>query len=71
MPKNKTVKNNKCLVCKADIPKNRMGLSVTCKKDCSKTYLRIRYYISSNSNSKFISENKKLKLRIEELENAK
>lgn len=64
MPHKKQLKNVKCLVCQNNIQKCRGIMAVTCRPDCSRTYLRIYRYIKSKLVSKHIAENKKLKEKI-------
>lgn len=71
MPKNKIIKNNKCLICTSDIPKDRVGNAVTCKKGCAKVYLRVSNYVKSHMVSKHIVENRKLKEKIKVMESDK
>lgn len=67
MPNNNMVKDNKCLVCGSTIPKDRVGNAVTCRRPCSKIYIRIHNYIRSSIISKHITENKKLKLKLKKV----
>lgn len=69
MPPKNTIKGNKCIICSCDIPKDRVENSVTCGRQCSKVYARIRSYIKSNIISKHIIENKKLKKELKVMEN--
>lgn len=62
MPSNRKLKDNKCLVCQNEIPKDRMKLSVTCKRDCSRIYMRIQRYVRNRIVNKYISKSKKIKV---------
>ncbi len=61
MPLKNTIKGNKCIVYYKQIPEDRVGNTVTCKKDCSRVYERIYHYVRSNIIGKYIIENKRLK----------
>lgn len=65
--KGNNLKNEECIVCKRPIPEDRPISSLTCKKDCSKNYIRIAHYVRENMKSKNQTEIKRLKKLLKEV----